>query len=57
MTNREWLATFAFSSVSDRKLSEFIYTKLIHQIGKSYTDSILGVAQWFSEEHRGGDAE
>lgn len=52
MTNREWLAT-----LSDRELSEFIYTKLIHQIGKSYTDSILGVAQWFSEEHRGGDAE
>lgn len=44
MTNREYLAT-----LSNYELAEYIYSFIVPVIGKSYTSSINGVAEWLGE--------
>ncbi len=46
ITNRDYLRT-----LSNYDLASYIYTYLIPVIGKSYSNSVLGVAEWFGEEH------
>jgi len=45
MTNREWL-----NSLPNK---DFVITALFELplIGKSYSDSVLGLTQWMDEEH------
>ena len=51
MTNREYIET-----LTDEEMSYFIYSVLI-PMGRRYTDSPLGIAQWLGEPYKGGDAE
>ena len=46
ITNRDYLRT-----LSNYDLASYIYTYLIPVIGKSYNNSVLGIAEWFGEEH------
>lgn len=46
ITNRDYLRT-----LSNYDLANYIYTYLIPIIGKSYSNSIVGVAEWLGEEH------
>lgn len=46
ITNRDYLRT-----LSNYDLASYIYTYLIPVIGKAYNNSVLGVAEWFGEEH------
>ena len=45
MTNREFMST-----LSDYDLSRYLYTYVVPIIGKSYNQSILGVADWLGKE-------
>lgn len=45
MTNREYM-----ESLSNKELAEFIYSDLL-AIGRSYTDSIQGIAEWLSKDY------
>lgn len=46
MTNREWLF-----SLTDKELAEYLCSREFQSLKWSYTDSILGLIDWFSEEH------
>ena len=49
MTNREYLAT-----LSNYDLSNYIYAYIVPVVGKSCSNSALGVAEWLGQERDTG---